>query len=151
MYAVTAKGMKYMDQFASQAGLPGVVLMENAAMGVADEVAERIPDKSAKILVLAGHGNNGGDAVAAARWLAQKGYSGISVYFAGRIEKAGDELKRQMSILVNSHRDVRISGLRGVERSVLNAKYDCIIDGMYGIGLNKILGDDDIRLVKYIN
>ncbi|MBQ6150236.1 MAG: NAD(P)H-hydrate dehydratase [Mogibacterium sp.] len=151
MYAVTAKGMKYMDQFASQAGLPGVVLMENAARGVADEVAERIPDKSAKILVLAGHGNNGGDAVAAARWLAQKGYSGISVYFAGRIEKAGDELKRQMSILVNSHRDVRISGLRGVERSVLNAKYDCIIDGMYGIGLNKILGDDDIRLVKYIN
>ena len=53
MYAVTAKGMKYMDQFASQAGLPGVVLMENAARGVADEVAERIPDKSAKILVLA--------------------------------------------------------------------------------------------------
>ena len=87
MYAVTAKGMKYMDQFASQAGLPGVVLMENAARGVADEVAERIPDKSAKILVLAGHGNNGGDAVAAARWLAQKGYSGVSVYFAGKIEK----------------------------------------------------------------
>ena len=41
MYALTAKGMKYMDQFASQAGLPGVVLMENAARGVADEVAER--------------------------------------------------------------------------------------------------------------
>ena len=71
MYALTAKGMKYMDQFTSQAGLPFVVLMENAARGVADEVAERIPDKSAKILVLAGHGNNGGDAVAAARWLAQ--------------------------------------------------------------------------------
>ena len=72
MYALTAKGMKYMDQYASQAGLPGVVLMENAARGVADEVAERIPDKSSKILVLAGHGNNGGDAVAAARWLAQR-------------------------------------------------------------------------------
>ena len=74
MYALTAKGMKYMDQFASQAGLPGVVLMENAARGVADEVAARIPDKSAKILVLAGHGNNGGDAVAAARLLKCKGY-----------------------------------------------------------------------------
>ena len=150
MYALTAKGMKYMDQYAIQAGLPGVVLMENAARGVADEVAARIPDKSAKILVLAGHGNNGGDAVAVARWLAQKGYSGVSVYFAGRIDKVSDELKRQMSVLVNSHRDVRISGLRGVERNILNARYDCIIDGIYGIGLNKALGDDDIRLVKYI-
>ena len=151
MYALTAKGMKYMDQYTSEAGLPGVVLMENAARGVADEVAERLPDKSAKILVVAGHGNNGGDAVAVARWLAQKGYAGVSVYFAGRIDKASDEMKRQMSILVNSHRDVRISGLRGVERSILNAKYDCIIDGFFGIGLNKVLGDDDIRLVKYIN
>ena len=151
MYALTAKGMKYMDQYAIQAGLPGVVLMENAARGVADEVAARIPDKSAKILFIAGHGNNGGDAVAVARWLAQKGYSGVSVYFAGRIEKASDELKRQMSILANSHKDVRVSGLRGVERNILNARYDCIIDGMYGIGLNKVLGDEDIRLVKYIN
>ena len=151
MYALTAKGMKYMDRYASQAGLPGVVLMENAARGVADEVAARIPDRSAKILVLAGHGNNGGDTVAAARWLAQMGYTGISVYFAGRIDKAGDELKRQMSILVNAHRDVRISGLRGIERNILNARYDCIIDGMYGIGLNKVLSDDDVRFVKYIN
>ncbi len=151
MYALTAKGMKYMDEYASRAGLPGVVLMENAARGVADFVAERVPVKSAKILVLAGHGNNGGDAVAAARWLAQKGYTDVNVYFAGRIEKAGDELKRQMSILMNSHREVRVSGLRGIERNILNAKYDCIIDGIYGIGLNKVLSDDDIRFVKYIN
>ena len=73
------------------------------------------------------------------------------MYFAGRIDKASDELKRQMSILVNAHRDVRISGLRGIERNILNARYDCIIDGIFGIGLNKVLGDDDIRLVKYIN
>ena len=151
MYALTAKGMKYMDQYAMQAGLPGVVLMENAARGVADEVAERIPYRSAKILVLAGHGNNGGDAVAVARWLAQKGYNSVNVYFAGKIDKASEDLKRQMSILVNSHRDVKISGLRGIERNILNARYDCIIDGIYGIGLNKVLGDDDIRLVKYIN
>lgn len=151
MYAITAKGMKYMDEYAMKAGLPGVVLMENAARGVAAEVAARIPDRSAKILVLAGHGNNGGDAVAAARWLAQMGYTSIEVFFTGSMEKAGAELKRQMSVLVNSHRNVRISGLRGVERSVLNAKYDCIIDGMFGIGLNKVLSDDDIRFVKYIN
>ncbi len=151
MYALTAKGMKYMDEYAVQAGLPGVVLMENAARGVADETEKLIPDRSSKILVLAGHGNNGGDAVAAARWLAQKGYYSIDVHFTGRVEKAGDELKRQMSILANAHPEVRISGLKGIESSVLNEKYDCIIDGMYGIGLNKVLSDEDTRLVKYIN
>lgn len=151
MYALTAKGMKYMDEYASQAGLPGIVLMENAARGVADEVAERITDKSAKILVLAGHGNNGGDAVAAARWLAQMGYSDISIYFTGNMEKAGPDLKRQLSILVNAHREVPVYGLRGIERNILNARYDCIIDGMFGIGINKVLSDEDIRFVKYIN
>ena len=151
MYALTAKGMKYMDEYAIRAGLPGVVLMENAARGVADAVAESVPDRSSKILVLAGHGNNGGDAVAAARWLAQKGYGRIELHFTGDINKAGDEFRRQMSILANAHPDVNISGLRGIERSVLNSRYDCIIDGMYGTGLSRVLSDDDIRLVKYIN
>ncbi|MBR2705788.1 MAG: NAD(P)H-hydrate dehydratase [Mogibacterium sp.] len=151
MFALTAKGMKYMDDYSMQAGLPGVVLMENAARGVADAVAEKIPDRSARILILAGHGNNGGDAIAAARWLAQKGYEKIDLHFTGDINRAGSEFKRQMSILANAHPDVRISGLRGIERSVLNSRYDCIVDGMYGIGLNKVLSDDDIRLVKYIN
>ena len=151
MYALTAKGMKYMDEYAIQAGLPGIVLMENAARGVAEAVAEKIPDRFSKILILAGHGNNGGDAIAAARWLAQLGYEKIELHFTGDINKAGDGFKRQMTILANSHPDVRVSGLRGIERSVLNSRYDCIVDGMYGIGLNKVLSDDDIRLVKYIN
>jgi len=151
MYALTAKASKYMDEYAVQAGMPGVVLMENAARGVADAVAERMPDRSSKILVLAGHGNNGGDAVAAARWLAQMGYERIELHFTGDISRAGNGFKRQMSILANSHSEVRISGLRGIERAVLNARYDCIIDGMYGTGLDRVLGDEDTRLVKYIN
>ena len=151
MYALTAKGMKYMDEYAVHAGLPGVVLMENAAKGVAEEVSRRVPDRSSDILVLAGHGNNGGDAVAAARWLAQMGYEHIRVHFAGQIEKAKDGFKHQMSVLANSHPEVGIHGLRGIERNILNARYDCIIDGIYGIGLNKSLDDDNIRLVNYIN
>ncbi len=151
MYALTAKGMKYMDEYAVRAGLPSVVLMENAAKCVAEETALRIPDRAASILVLAGHGNNGGDAVAAARWLAQMGYEHVEVHFAGKIEKASDSFKHQMSVLANSHPEVGIHGLRGIEKNVLNAKYDCILDGIFGIGLNKVLDDDNVRLVNYIN
>ena len=151
MYALTAKGSKYMDEYAMHAGFPGVVLMENAARGVSDAVAELIPDRSARILVLAGHGNNGGDAIAAARWLSQAGYRSIDVHFTGNMEKATEDFKRQMTILANSQPDVRVSGLRGIERNILSSRYDCIIDGMYGIGLNRVLSEEDIRFVKYIN
>ena len=119
MYALTAKGMKYMDEFAARAGLPGVVLMENAARVVADAVAERIPDKSAKILVLTGHGNNGGDAVAAARWLAQMGYNGISVYFAGNMEKAGND--------------------KGLEWYLNLRKWGGCVHSGFGIGFDRLL------------
>ncbi len=47
-------------------GVPGIVLMENAATGVVDAVRERIPT-ARKILILCGPGNNGGDGLAAAR------------------------------------------------------------------------------------
>ncbi|MBR0308343.1 MAG: NAD(P)H-hydrate dehydratase [Mogibacterium sp.] len=151
MYALTAKGSKYMDEYAMHAGMPGVVLMENAARGVSSVVAELVPDKSAKILVLAGHGNNGGDAVAVARQLAQDGYGSINVYFTGNMEKATEEFRLQMTILANSHPEVRVSGLRGIERNILSSKYDCIIDGMYGIGINRVLSEADIRFIKYIN
>ena len=122
MYALTAKGMKYMDEYAIKAGLPSVVLMENAAKSVAEETAVRLPDRSANILVLAGHGNNGGDAVAAARWLAQMGYEHVEVHFAGKIEKASDSFKHQMSVLANSHPEVGIHGLRGIEKNVLEIR-----------------------------
>ncbi len=151
MYALTAKGMKYMDAFTIQAGLSGDVLMENAARAVADSVASRFTDRASRILVLAGQGNNGGDAVAVARWLAQKGYNSVHLYFTGSAENATEEFKRQMSILIRSYPGVEISGFQGVEKEVLGTRYDCIVDGMYGIGLNRPLSEEDTRLVKYIN
>lgn len=53
-------------------GIPGIVLMEQAATAVANE-AEKLA-KNKKILVLCGKGNNGGDGWAAARILMMRGY-----------------------------------------------------------------------------
>lgn len=52
-------------------GIPGLVLMENAARGVCDEVLRGTPPKA--IHVLCGAGNNGGDGFALARQLAANG------------------------------------------------------------------------------
>ena len=52
-----------------EVGMPQMVLMERASLGVAGAAAEFIKDKKQKILTVVEGGNNGGDGVAAARIL----------------------------------------------------------------------------------
>lgn len=152
MYALTARGMRYMDDFTINAGLQSSVLMENAAKGIADEILSRFPDKNSKFLVLCGSGNNGGDAIATTRWLLHLGYKRVKVFFAGNMQNASQEFSRQISILVKAYKDLEIIGLHGGnDNTVLHAQYDVIVDGLFGIGLNRALEDDKIRLVEYIN
>ncbi len=49
-------------------------LMENAGRAVAEEAARRVPAPPARIGILVGLGNNGGDAMAAGYYLSQWGY-----------------------------------------------------------------------------
>ena len=70
-----AMSMQAMDRRAiEELGLPGLLLMENAARAVADWLEQRYPN-SRRICVCCGSGNNGGDGYAAARLLANRGYS----------------------------------------------------------------------------
>jgi len=56
-----------------QIGIPSLVLMEKAAGAVADEICRKWTEKgrkdTARVLILAGSGNNGADALALARML----------------------------------------------------------------------------------
>lgn len=57
---------KNMDKEAiEELGIPGIILMENAAIGIFDN----IKDKGSSFLILCGKGNNGGDALALSRHL----------------------------------------------------------------------------------
>lgn len=152
MYALTAKGMQYMDQYSISAGIPSPVLMENAARGVADAVISRFPEKTTRILIMCGGGNNGGDAIAATRWLMHSGYSNVKIFFVGSLNTASPEFSRQVSILAKAYEGIEIAGLSvSDEMSVLRNEYDVIIDGMFGIGLNRSLDERMSRIVEYIN
>jgi ADP-dependent NAD(P)H-hydrate dehydratase / NAD(P)H-hydrate epimerase len=68
MKILTAAEMRAVDRRTIEAGIPGVVLMENAACRVVEFLAERFkPLREQRILVLCGKGNNGGDGMAIAR------------------------------------------------------------------------------------
>ena len=66
MKIVTTKTMKEMDRIAMEEyHIPGVVLMEHAAMAVKKHV-DLVADKNKHIVILCGPGNNGGDGFALA-------------------------------------------------------------------------------------
>ena len=75
MKIATAEEMGQIDALATETyGIPDVVLMENAGRAVTGVVAETIGEvRGRTICVLAGMGNNGGDAFVAARHLSNRG------------------------------------------------------------------------------
>lgn len=70
MKILTAAEMREVDRRTMEAGIPGIVLMENAGHRVVEFLAERFaPLGEQRIVVLCGKGNNGGDGLVIARQL----------------------------------------------------------------------------------
>lgn len=141
-YLYTGKEAKAIDTHAIQTmGMPGLVLMERAAMSVAAVLMKR-EDRDARILAVCGTGNNGGDAVATARILYEQGYK-VAVTVAGEEERMSEDMKKQLAVAV--HCGVPVLPLSSIRDGV----FDVMIDGLFGIGLSreitgvyeKIIGD----------
>ena len=138
MKVVTPLQMNEIDrQTIGQMGIPGIVLMENAAQKVVGEIIKTLGNvQGRKIAVFAGKGNNGGDAFAAARHLYNMGAE-VSVYITSeRINITGDA---STNLNVLDKMDVEIRCLTGefrldeVERHL--AASDLIVDGILGTGI----------------
>jgi NAD(P)H-hydrate epimerase len=70
MKVLTAAQMREVDRRTMEMGIPGIVLMENAAHRVVEFLHRRFaPLERQRIVVLCGKGNNGGDGLAIARQL----------------------------------------------------------------------------------
>ena len=81
MFIATSQEMQNIDRRAGEEfGIPTLLLMENAALGVVRLVEEMYgPVKGKKITIVCGKGNNGGDGLAAARQLYNRG-ARVQVY-----------------------------------------------------------------------
>ena len=70
MKILTAAEMREVDRLTIDRGIPGLVLMENAACRVVDFLRDRFPSLAREnVAVFCGKGNNGGDGFAIARQL----------------------------------------------------------------------------------
>lgn len=70
MKILTAAEMREVDRLTIESGIPGLILMENAAHRVLEAlIRECAPLREQRILIFCGKGNNGGDGLALARLL----------------------------------------------------------------------------------
>ena len=64
MRILTPEAMSEVDRISiEELGVPGLVLMENAALGVADAVGDSFPEAQS-VAIICGPGNNGGGGMA---------------------------------------------------------------------------------------
>lgn len=123
-------------------------LMEKAAGLLTEAVCKRW-DKSHRIVIFAGPGNNGGDAVAVARMLFLKNYE-VEVFLFNVTGTLSDECLTNVRRLKECGFPNYTEVSSQFNFPQLTAD-DVIIDGLFGSGLNKPLSGGFAAVVKYIN
>ncbi len=121
-------------------------LMQRAGLAAATLAASLCRDHGAQILILAGPGNNGGDALEAACHLRAQSYA-ISVVLAG------DAARLPPDALTAHRRFIAAGGvtLDAIPTTPAGARWSLIIDGLFGIGLQREIDGRHAELVAAAN
>jgi NAD(P)H-hydrate epimerase len=123
---LTVAEMAEADRLAIAGGVASLTLMENAGRAVADVAAEMVP-AGARIAVLCGPGNNGGDGFVAARLLAERGHAVRVACLVPATALRGDaaEMARRWT-----------GPVEAIGRSVV-AGAGLVVDALFGAGLTR--------------
>ncbi len=151
MKIVTAEQMRNIDRRATREfGIPGTVLMENAAAAILAEM-ERFFDGLAgvRVGIICGKGNNGGDGLALARRLRIRGVP-VRVALLAPFGAVSGEAKVNLSILRKT--DVELTPNPSAKTLLDIALWsDILVDAMLGVGLSSPLKGMYAQAVELIN
>ncbi len=154
MKVAMVEEMRQIDKLAGEKyGIPEMLLMENAGRAAAGVVIEEMSGVTRKtVCVLAGPGNNGGDAFVVARHLANHGAQ-IKVFQVGSEEKLtksaalNREICLKMGIAVQT-----LTTERDWEKFALFLKLtDVVVDGLLGTGTKGPLRDPFPKVIRMVN
>ncbi len=137
----------------NEIGIPGTVLMENASLKVVEEVLKSLGNAAGKsVFILAGKGNNGGDAFAVARHLFNMG-ADTKVYIVANKKDVKNDAALNLNILekmkvetVELLADFQIPQLETALKAA-----DLIIDGVLGTGFKGKINGILEKAIELVN
>ena len=143
-YLVSAEEMQALDRATiERIGIPGMVLMERAALAAAERVLSLVGEKrNAKVLILAGMGNNGGDGLALARLLSERRMQ-VTVWCVGDETRASEQWRMQRHMI--EYYPVRVVS------DAPEGDYDILVDALFGVGLSREITGDYADAVACFN
>ncbi len=127
---ISGRRMAAVDENAAALGVPPKQLMESSGHAVAREL-KGLAESGSRVVVVAGRGNNGGDAFVTARFLDD--YD-VTTLLVGRAETIGTRISREnWAALEVGEYDIReVTDSRNFELP----EADVIVDAMLGTGIN---------------
>lgn len=132
--------MRELDRIAIEVySIPGIILMENAGIAVAQQAMKVLNNKpSKKVVILCGVGNNGGDGFVAARHLRNKGIP-LDVFILGEPARIKGDARTNYDILLKLGVSITYieeeKDVTAFEKALVNDSI--IIDGIFGTGLHR--------------
>ncbi|BCD67320.1 NAD(P)H-hydrate dehydratase [Nitratiruptor sp. YY09-18] len=116
--------------------LPEDILMEHAAYAITQQIHVRFKP-GAKVLIVAGPGNNGGDGVACARQLLGEYEVHLFMPFGAKSSMCKLQLERYYAC--------------GGELSESMSEADVVVDALFGSGLSKPLNEESQHTIQKLN
>lgn len=134
-------------------GMKRFLMMENAGHGISDFLASKFKKLSGKkIVALCGTGNNGGDGLVAARHLSGHGAKVTIVLLGSPSEIKSEEARLNWEVIEKMDSVGVIFGKQvtgEIKKKILSA--DIILDGMFGTGIKRAIGEPHASAILHAN
>jgi len=148
MKVFSTKQTKAIDERTiKEESIASIKLMERAASSFCDAFLKQVP--SAKLNIVCGKGNNGGDGLAVARILHLRSNYDIKVHIVHFTEKESDDFKINHERL-KAFEQIPINDCHSAEEFELESD-EIIIDALWGSGLDRPVEGFAREIIKAIN
>jgi NAD(P)H-hydrate epimerase len=145
--------IRNLDSFAiKRLQVPGIVLMENAAIGIFQSILERV-DNIKCVGIICGKGNNGGDGYAVARHFSNAGFD-VKVISLGKEKDLSEDCKTNFNILKNlssERKNLKIKSYKSVKDINWFKDSNVIVDAIIGSGFAGELKEPYLSIIKLLN
>lgn len=150
MKILTGAQIRELDKYTIEhEPIASIDLMERSARAICNAICEQWT-KSTPIVVFTGPGNNGGDALAMSRMLAEKGYV-VDVFLFNIHNHLSEECAKNRDRIIGEGLVRKFTEITANFEPPQLTEKTLVVDGLFGSGLKEPLTGGFASLVKYIN